>query len=439
MWGIDLAVMALMVAINSVFAAYEIALASMGLARLDTLAREHRVGAASAFRMKSRMEASLAVVQVGITLVGVIAAATGGSGAEEQLEPIFRGWGWSEGVSQFVALAAIVLPLTAATILFGELVPKVFALRNSERVCLRLSPIMEWFALAVRPAVWLFERSVNAVIQWSERWTAAPDAPPHSAPLQELQAIAALARTSRLIGAREEGIIVNAARLSHTLVRQIMLPASDISLLMIDDSLEDCLISAHHDLHTRFPVAERRGDPQSIVGYANFKDIIASMRLSPFDSTLRGILRPIISFRSDQTVAACLESLIHGRNHIALVRAPDGTILGMITLEDILEELLGEIHDEFDRLPGHIARSGFGWIVGGHANLDAVRTQTGLALPPLDPAKPPQTLSDWVTERHGGSVDGGEVITADGLRVVVRKVRRNRVYEAQLSDASRPA
>lgn len=433
MWGVDLTVMLLMIVINSIFAAYELALASVGLARLDTLAREKRHGAAAALRMKGRMEASLAVVQLGITLVGVIAAATGGSGAEEKIEPVFREWGMSDGVAQVVALATVVLPLTVVTIIFGELVPKVFALRNTEWVCLQLSPFMEWFALIVRPAVWLLEKSVQTVMDWSQKWRAKPDDVPHSAALQELQAIAALARTSRLIGARQEGIIVNAARLSHTPVRAIMLPAGDISMLHADDSMDECLIAAHHDLHTRFPVSEQRDDPQTILGYANFKDIIAAMRLSPRDSSLRGILRPLISFRSDQSVAACLEQMIHTRNHIALVKSPPGETLGMITMEDILEEMLGEIHDEFDRLPAHISRSGTGWIVGGHATVDAVRKVAGLDLKPMHPDRIQLTVTDWVSERLGGAVEGGEVLNVDDLRVVVRKVRRQRVYEAQIT------
>lgn len=432
-WGVDLAVVVLMIAINSIFAAYELALASVGLARLDTLAREKRHGAAAALRMKGRMEASLAVVQLGITLVGVIAAATGGSGAEEKIEPVFRAWGMSNGLAQVVALATIVIPLTVVTIIFGELVPKVFALRNTEWVCLQLSPFMEWFALLVRPAVWLLEKSVQVVMDWSQKWRSKPDDAPPSAALQELQAIAALARTSRLIGARQEGIIVNAARLSHTPVRAIMLPAGDISMLHASDSMDECLIAAHHDLHTRFPVSEQRDDPQTIVGYANFKDIIAAMRLSPRDSSLRGILRPLISFRSDQSVAACLEQMIHTRNHIALVKSPSGETLGMITMEDILEEMLGEIHDEFDRLPAHISRSGTGWIVGGHATLDAVRKVADLDLKPLHPDRIQLTVTDWVSERLGGPVEGGEVLNADDLRVVVRKVRRQRVYEAQIT------
>ncbi len=438
MWGVELTVMLAMIVINSIFAAYEIALASVGLARLDTLTREKRRGAQAAFRMKGNMEGSLAVVQLGITLVGMIAAATGGAGAEETIEPVFRAWGLRPGAAQFLAIATVVIPLTVVTIVFGELVPKIFALRNKEWVCLQLSPLMTWFALSVWPAVWVLEHSVSAITRWGEKlWkprehhAEAADAATHH--LQELRAIAAMARMSRLIGIREEGIIVNAARLSSTPVRGIMLPAHYISMLNADDTLADSLIAAHHDMHTRFPVTSTPGDAQGIIGYVNFKDIVAMLRLSPDEASLRGILRPLPSFHEDMTVANCLERLIHDRNHIALVRNEAHEVLGMMTLEDVLEELVGEIHDEYDRLPSYITTSGHGWIVGGQAGLLHLREVTGLEFPTYDWSPPPATLNDWVLKKLGGPVKGGEIIAADGIRIVVRKVRRQLVSEAQIS------
>ena len=130
MWGFEWIVIAVMVALNSVFAAYEIALASVSLARLQLLVRENRTGARAALWMKENMEASLAAVQLGITLVGATAAATGGAGAAEMIAPYFERMGLSSGWAEFLAIATVVVPLSAVTILLGELFPKVFALRN---------------------------------------------------------------------------------------------------------------------------------------------------------------------------------------------------------------------------------------------------------------------------------------------------------------------
>lgn len=440
MWGVELAVMLLMIFINSIFAAYEIALASISLARLDTLEREHRRGAAAAKRMKEGMEGSLAVVQLGITLVGVIAAATGGAGAMESLEPIFRQAGVPHGWAQLASITAVTIPLTVVMIILGELVPKVFALRHKEWVCLRLSRILEWFAFSVWPAVWFFENSTRLIMHMGERrWKPGGDSgQPVEMALQELRAIAALARTSRLIGVREERIIVNAARIAQTPVRTAMLPAQHISMLNVNDSMAESLVAAHADMHTRFPVTAKPGDPQGILGYVNFKDIVNSLRLSRNEPSLRGILRPIMSVQADAMIAVCMERIIHDHQHIAIVRDSTGAVVGMITLEDLLEELIGEIHDEFDRLPGHITPSGNNWVAGGGTTLAHLREVTGLDLRVLDSTKPIATLNEWMLYKLGHPAHGGDIVQENGLTVLVRKVRRNLVQEAQIVPEQQP-
>jgi putative hemolysin len=137
------------------------------------------------------------------------------------------------------------------------------------------------------------------------------------------------------------------------------------------------------------------------------------------------------------TVAACLEQLIRTHNHIALVRDSDGTVLGMVTLEDILEELVGEIHDEYDRLPGHVTPVGEGWIVGGNVTLAHLKALTGIELPPpTSGGRPANTLHDWVAISLGRPPQGGDEIKVDRVRILVRKVRRQLLQEAQIGPAS---
>lgn len=440
MWGAEWLVIAAMLVLNSIFAAYEIALASVSLARLQVLAREHRRGAHAAQYMKDGMEASLAVVQLGITLVGAIAAATGGAGATESLAPLFEDLGLRPGWAQFLAVTTVVIPLSAITILLGELFPKVFALRNKEWVCLRLSPAMRWFSFAVWPVVWMFETVVTTLMSWGERrWQHRldGDSKQEAAELVELRAVAALARTSRLIGGREENIIVQAARLATRLVREIMLPAEYITMLHRDTSLADSLIAAHLDMHTRFPVCDRPADPQSISGYVNYKDIVSQLRLSPDGPSLSGILRPLPSLLDELPISVCMERMIHGHSHIALVRDNRNQVLGMITLEDILEELVGEIHDEYDRLPTHVVASGKAWVVGGGVSLSRLRERTGISLEPAGTAEV-RTLNDWVVTTLGRNVEGGEILEKAGARLLVRKLRRKKLLEAQISQTELP-
>ena len=146
-------------------------------------------------------------------------------------------------------------------------------------------------------------------------------------------------------------------------------------------------MTAHLEMHTRFPVAERPGDPESILGYVNFKDLVALMRLSqPHEASLRAILRPLPSLSADLMLTACLERLIREHTHIALVRDAGGKVVGMITLEDILEELVGDIQDEYDRLPVHAVPSGWAWVVGGGFSLPRLKELTGIDLAADPPA-----------------------------------------------------
>ncbi len=435
MWGVELVVMLAMILLNGVFAGYEIALASVSLARLEALVRENRAGAKASLFMKRGMERSLAVAQLGVTLCGTIAAATGGAGAEKQIVPLLHGAGVSPVLIHPLAIALIVVPLTVITIIFGELVPKVFGLRNKEWVCLRLSPLMSWFAASVWPAVWLLEKPVLLIMRWSERrWR--PGGKHHAkseaAEFQELRAIAALARASQLIGAREENIIVSAVRLSSRPVRESMLPAEHISMLVADSTLEEALVAGHLDLHTRFPVTERAGDPQAITGYANFKDIVACMRLAGHNPSLRSVIRPIPFVQDDLPLSTCLERLMREHTHIALVRDRAGKNVGMITLEDIIEEIVGEIHDEYDRLPGHVTPAGAGWVVGGGVGLGRLKELTGIELAG-DSGASLRTLNDWATSQLGRPVRGGDIVNQHDVTVIVRSVRRQRVQEAQVT------
>ena len=234
MESFELLIVALMVFVNAVFAAYEIALASVSVSRLQILQSQNRSGAMAASYMKEEIEKSLAVVQLRITLVGLVAGAAGGASATDDIAPYLQEMGLSAATADVLAIVLVVLPLTAVTIVGGELLPKLFALRNKEWVCLRLSPMMRMFARSVWPIVWALESSASGLMDLSEKlWTPRrhPDSRTESAELQELRSIASLARTSRLIGAREENIILGAARLASRPLKEIVLPAEHIRML----------------------------------------------------------------------------------------------------------------------------------------------------------------------------------------------------------------
>ncbi len=426
---LQLALIVLTLAFSAVFVAYEMALASVSKARLAVLQSRRIKGAAEAVYMKDNMEASLAVMQLGITLLGAVAAGIGGLGAADLVAPMLvERFHLPHVAAKIVSLVLVVVPLSGFTIIFAELVPKMVALNNRERVCLGLAPLMKNLCAFFYPVVRLLECAVKWIIAtFFKKSNKDGDEPA----LHELHAAAALARTSRLIGAREEKIVVAAAQLSARRVKEIVIPVADICTIALDATLTEALIRAHMDMHTRFPVCAVAGDRQSIAGYINFKDIVAALKLNPADPTVKGIVRPIRSVDADTTIAAALEVMIQEGLHIMLVVAPHRGTIGMMTMEDVMEELVGDIQDEFDHFPVHIHPYAGGWVVGGGVTMDVLARACGRAVPTGVDGK--LRFTDWCQRQQDMPFEGGEVFKADGFSVTVRKLRRRKVGEAAVA------
>ncbi len=423
-----------MLLLNAVFAAYEMALASIPRAKLSILASQKKKGAAEALFMKDRMEASLAVVQLGITLVGAIAAATGGVGAVELAAPwLQERFGLSHALSQMLSLMFFILPLSACIIIFAELIPKVFALNNKEFICVTLSPAIKLLFQLGSPIITIFEKIVKSVILLGKQKNRTQGTADTHQALSEFDAAVGFARTSRLISAREERIVLSAAQLSLRPVKDCMLPVEHVMTFPLDISLSDALIRAHLDMHTRFPVCLRDGDPQTIIGYVNFKDIIIALKTSPQEPNLKGILRPIKMVDANVSISSVLEQLMQEKSHIILVSAGGQGIVGMVTLEDIIEEMVGEIEDEFDRLPLYTHPYGKKWLVGGGVSLKTVFSVMGMNFPPHHGEEGNLRLAEWCEQKLGRPVQGGDIITNSGITIMVRKLRRNKLHEAIVS------
>ena len=432
--GSEWIIIGLMLAVTAVFAAYEMAIASISRSRIAVLVARKRKGAEEAAYMKDRMEVSLAVVQVGMTLAGAIAAATGGSSVADSLEPYLRSqYGLSETWAKIDALIMLIIPYSAFTIVFAELIPKMFALNNRELICLLLSPIMKVFAVTFYPVIRLLEMIVKWTLHLGSKTRYLRGKKEDEPDLHELHAAVTLARASRLIGAREEKIVLSAAQLSIRPVQEIMLPIADISTIPLKSTLSDALLRAHLDMHTRFPVCEEEGNPQTIQGYLNFKDIMMALKLNSQDPTIKGIVRPIKTVDGDMPIAQALEKMMQEKLHIALVADKDQKNIGMVALEDIIEELVGEIEDEFDRLPTYIHPYAGGWIMGGGVPMATVVQTTGTLLTTKPSNEGPFRLADWCAQKIKAPLHGGEIIESDGLQVTVRKMRRKKLSEASVS------
>jgi putative hemolysin len=340
-------------------------------------------------------------------------------------------------VADVIAVVCFVIPLAALTIVIGELIPKVLAIKNAEFVCLALSPLMWAFSLVVYPAVLLFEWLTKAIVRAIE--SVLPGRPHDDAQshLHELRAQVNLLRASQVIGMQEERIIIQASRLSAMKVRDIMMPDEDIVMVLADAPLSENLVIAHMDLHTRFPVTARRGDPQAIIGYVTFKDMVLLAKTHPGNPVIREIIRQVISVPEEMPLSDALRRMISEHHHLALVRGAGGTVAGMIALEDIFEELVGDIQDEFDRLPRHISPAGHQLVVGGGVQIGQLRDQ--LKRPELGGELPATTtLNDWLNHGREEPLRGGDMVMIDRIWAQVRKVRRRRVTEALLDPLGNP-
>lgn len=424
----EILIIALMLAFNGAFAAFELALASVRPAQLQLALQTGRRGARAALAMRGRMEGSLAVVQLGITLAGFVAAATGGAGSEEGLSPwIEQRFGLSEAWAEVIALTVFVLPLAALTIVVGELVPKLLALRDPLSVCLRLSPAMNVFAWIVHPAVVFFAWAAAFVVRRLSGGDTSPAAPG----IAELRAQIQLLGVARQIGPEEERLLLAASHFSRVPVANVLVPVDAMVTLSLEASVEECFSTAMADLHTRFPVTRTRGDLGDILGYVSFKELALLAHDAQGATSLAPIVRPIASLVSTTLLGDAMQLLVAQHMHIVVVRDPEGRLLGMMTLEDLFEELVGEIEDEFDALPTHVEKRGAELVVGGGARIDRLRAE--LACPTFGgEAGPGTTLDAWLRGLRKRRWRGGEQLEQGAFTLTIGRVRRRKILESTI-------
>lgn len=435
-FGTELTVIAVMLAFNACFAAYEMALAAVSKARVRHLKEKNAPGSGSAAFMKERVEASLSLIQLGITLAGAAAAATGGAGINEFLAPALQArLAISPGAAEALGIVLFVLPLSFVTIVFGELVPKVFAIENKEFILLTFSPFFRGLYLFFYPVLVVFEAIIKVLLALLNAVVPAKKRFHEKAPLAELRQAAAQARDESAIGHFEEKIVNAAVELTQRRVDDLLIPLSAISYLPAPAPLAEALVRAHMDLHTRFPVTRLDGVPEEIIGYVNFKDIVNALKMQAPSSDVAGITRPIEKIAAGTKATKALEEMISKNVHMALVTDAGGRALGLIILEDIISQLVGQkIKDEFDRLPSYLYAAGGGLIAGGGADMAEVMRKLG-----LKPDFGNVTLAVWLEKLLGRAPKGSELVKTGQVVMLVRKTRRHRASEVFIRRQQDPA
>lgn len=420
--------MALMLVLNGLMAAYEMAVAAISRTKLSILVQEKKRGAESALFMKDHMAGSLAVVQISTTLSAAIAAAVGGAGADKWFSPwLQQTLHFHPHLAHICSVVFVVLPLSFVTIVFAELAPKTFALQNKEWVLLQLSPLMRQLYRILFPIVRLMEHIVGKMTKKKIRKNINPKEAQQAA-MADLRAAVAIASNSRLFGKAEEKIVLSSAMFCVRKIKEIQVPLEQVYMLYAEDTIADTFIKAHLDMHTRFPVYEQKNNPQSIIGYLNFKDIFNATKTVAQGKapTTRSILRPILRLDEDTIISAALEQLMKNKQHICLV-TDEEQITGILTLEDIFEEMVGEIEDEYDFFPAYIRPFGDGLVVSATARMADVFVQLGLPVPVE--ISNTLTAEQWTQSKLGHALTSKETLSAHGIHMAARKFRRHKLME----------
>jgi CBS domain containing-hemolysin-like protein len=366
--------------------------------------RHPRVGAIWR-RFKENIEKPIAV----ILLVNTTAHTMGASFAGAEFDALY-GDEW---------IAAFSLGFTFLMLQFTEILPKTLGVRYNREIAPLVGRPLAVVVSALSPLLQL--------VYWINRpFEGRKREQEISQPLEEIATLASFARLSNQIGRHQERIIQGASRLSAATVSDVMIPAEQIAFLSAEQSLQDAFIAAHLEAHTRFPVCEG-GDHDHVLGYANFKELVYSLHTNPIDPSLRGIIRPVHFVAPDASASDLLKNFVDEHVHMAIVRDGERTV-GLVTFEDLVEELVGELEDEFDRLPRMIhPLTGGVWMVGGGAPAADVLRRIGL---PADGAE--GTLSSWLLGRMGDQPAPGTVHRIEGHEITVRRVRRGRIFEVSV-------
>ncbi len=315
------------------------------------------------------------------------------------------------------------LAFTYVMLQFTEILPKTMGVKFNKELAVFIAKPLKW-ALIVFSPVTKFVNFVNKPFEGKSA-----HATPGQATIAEISTMAGYARISNLIGHQQERIIIQASRLSSRKVKEIMVPADDIIMLYQGSPLTEVIVQIHLDLHTRFPVTDKRADPQGIVGYVNFKELVLLAKTHPHNPKLTEITRPLFDFNENLSVSEALRQMVANNLHLAIVRNNENIIVGLITQEDIFEELVGDIDDEFDRLPKHVIASGRQWVVGGGATIG--RARQVMNRPDFAPGSTPEaSVSQWICDKLEDHPKGGDTAAIDGANILVRKVRRHKVTEA---------
>lgn len=425
----ELIIAILLVFANALFVATEFAIARLRPTQVEELVRAGRPGARSVQHAVEHIDSYLAACQLGITLASIGLGVVGKPVFQDLLEPVL---GDAASIGGFGLAATLAFSIiTLLHVVVGELSPKSVAISRTVKTALIVAPPMRVFYIATRPLVDLFNGMGNLLLKpFGIPPASEADHVPHSE--RELRTIFRESREGGLIERGDQELTENVFAFGDARVREVMTPRREIDYLTTDDDLQRAVAVAIESGHTRLALCAPESGLDEPLGLIHAKDLLPACATGD-DRPLVELARPITRVSEAALISEVLPEL--RRLHVALVADEHGTSTGLVTLEDVIEELVGEIEDEFDLLEEpDVKRDGDSWIVPGSLPVRDLAGELGVDLE--DPHE--TTIGGHVVEELGRVPDPGEEVEVDGLRVEVleregpllRKVRIRRVEEA---------
>jgi putative hemolysin len=329
---VELVVISACLLLNALLAAYEMAFISVSRPELRALSRSGNKYAKTLLHLRENPERTLSIIQVGITAVGAIAAAVGGAGASDNIEPFFSGrLGFGESAAELFSVILVVAPITYLSVVIGELVPKSLALRNPLKIVLAGA---RWIALADRvlaPIVQLLEWSTKKILStfFKGHGIKITDSTTGTIEIDSLSP-------------QHQKYIMNLVQIEQQRIKEIMVPWAQVNTVNSADQYDAITKVIVSSGHTRLPVTEN----SLVVGILHTKEFVALKEAS--NTEWKSILRAAVTIAPSDSALKVMRQLQEKRYHMAIVIDQNRQPLGIVTLEDILEEIVGDIYDEDD-------------------------------------------------------------------------------------------
>jgi len=410
-----------LVLVNAFFVAAEFAMVRVRPTRVQELVEEGHWQARVLARLQRRLETFLSATQLGVTLTSLGLGWIGEPAFANLLAGVFAALGIeSPRVIHNTSIAVAFAVITFLHIVIGELVPKSYAIRFTERVALWVAVPMRVFEVVFAPALWLLHRAARGMLALLGVTADTSGDLAHSE--EELRMLLGESHRLGTLSGTKRQLLENVIDYTERTARHVMVPRADIAYLSLAQPLEENLAVVTQAAATRFPLCST--DIDHVIGMIHVKDLFIRRDQIRASEDLAAIKREILFVPETRPLDLLQRDFQQRRTHMAIVVDEYGGTSGLVTLEDVIEELIGEIQDEFDREPPSVEETPEGLVFDGLMLVDDVAERIGVKLPETSDVS---TLGGFVTARIGRMPRPGDKISVDGYDLKVVEVRGRRV------------